>query len=118
MACNLNYVQYAWTGDNTTIQVDFYRDRQGKNPRTFASGVTVNWRIVSADGSTLVDTFTGARDASVTNRLYGTITSGAPAAGNYTLFAEVTDDGDVETLPTSGEPRLTLSVSADPVPSP
>lgn len=116
MSCDPNNTVFAWAGDNTLVEVDFYKDRARTVPRVFASGATVNWRIVNEAGDTLVDSFAGAVDSSVSYRLTGNITNGAPAAGTYSLYAEVTESGSTEILPDPGSPPLTLSVSADPVP--
>ena len=106
----------AWSGDNATIEVKFYTDRDKTIPRTFASDATVNWRIVSEDGSTLVASFTGAVKAGALDTLTGTITSGAPTAGKYKLYAEVTEGANTETVPDPLSPALILRVKADPVP--
>lgn len=106
----------AWSGDNTTIEVKFYRDKERETPRTFASDATVNWRIVSEDGLTLVQTFTGSVKTGALDTLTGTMTAGAPAAGKYRLYAEVTEGANTETIPDPLSPLLTLVVKADPVP--
>lgn len=109
-------IRFAWEGDQSEVWADFYTDADRSTALEFAADATVRWYVVTQDGSALVTSFNGQRDASLTNRLTGRITAGAPDAGTYRLYAEVTQDGYTNTYPGNGAPPLILSIGADPIP--
>lgn len=97
MACSSGPIQ-TYAGDNTQVEVLFWEDDDQTIAHTFTVGATVLWIIVDEAGD-FVQSFAGAVDSTTTNKLTGTDTNGAPAAGSYSLYAHVTDDGDLETVP-------------------
>ena len=113
---SLNSIRFAWSGDNATIEADFYADREGNTPSKFNADVDVRWHIVSFDGAYIYSSFDGSRDPIHENRLIGTASDGVPSAGKYKVFAEVTDNGNKITIPGAGAQSLVLSIDPAPVP--
>ena len=119
MACRSTGPIETYAGDNTVIEVEFWEDDEQTQAHLFEAGATVTWHMGDEQGAS-AGTFSGAVDASTLNRLTGTITGGAPAAGNYSLYARVVTGTAPatgrETVPSPSHP-LELVVTADPIPA-